>query len=60
MVDIHLTTHLWNNEIAKTLILPLSNKSISESYRKWVIILMYFMYKIYKNESEFIENILFD
>ena len=25
-----------------------------------VIILMYFMYKIYKNESEFIENILFD
>ena len=25
-----------------------------------VIILMYFMYKIYKNESEFIENLLFD
>jgi len=25
-----------------------------------VIILMYFMYKIYKNESEFTENILFD
>jgi len=25
-----------------------------------VVVLMYFMYKIYKNESEFIENILFD
>jgi len=25
-----------------------------------VIILMHFMYKIYKDESEFIENILFD
>ncbi|MDY0404169.1 hypothetical protein P5G51_000985 [Virgibacillus sp. 179-BFC.A HS] len=25
-----------------------------------VVVLMYFMYKIYKNESEFIEDILFD
>ncbi|MBD8007586.1 hypothetical protein [Bacillus norwichensis] len=55
----HIATIKANDFTFKTTILMENN--ISESSTLFAItVLMYFMYKIYKNESEFIENILFD
>src|SRR5690625_682252 len=57
--QIHIATIKANEFTLKTTILV--EESIYEtSFLFAVIVLMYFMYKIYKNESEFIENILFD
>lgn len=57
--QIHIATIKTNEFTLKTTILTEDN--IYESSLLFAVtILMYFMYKIYKNESEFIENILFD
>ncbi len=57
--QIHIATIKANEFTLKTTILTEDN--IYESSLIFAVtILMYFMYKIYKNESEFIENILFD
>lgn len=55
----HIATIKANDFTFKTTIFI--EDSISESSAFFAItVLMYFMYKIYNNESEFIENILFD
>lgn len=56
---IHVATIKPNEFTFKTTILTEDNMDES-SLLFAVIILMYFMYKIYKNESEFFENLLFD
>ena len=57
--QIHIATIKANEFTLKTTILTEDN--IYESSLIFAVtILMYFMYKIYKNESELIENILFD
>ena len=57
--QIHIATIKANEFTLKTTILTEDN--IYESTLLFAVtILMYFMYKIYKNESEFVENILFD
>src|SRR5690625_505262 len=57
--QIHIATIKANEFTFKTTIFMEDN--IYESSLFFAIsILMYFMYKIYKNESDFIENILFD
>lgn len=57
--QIHIATIKANEFTFKTTILTEDN--ICESSLLFaVVVLMHFMYKIYKNESEFIENILFD
>ena len=57
--QIHIATIKANEFTLKTTILAEEN-IYETSFLFAVIVLMYFMYKIYKNESEFIENILFD
>jgi len=57
--QIHTATIKANEFTLKTTILVEEN-IYETSFLFAVIVLMYFMYKIYKNESEFIENILFD
>ena len=57
--NIHVSTIKANDFTFKTTIFIEDN--INESSLLFaVVVLMYFMYKIYKNESEFIENLLFD
>jgi len=57
--NIHVSTIKANDFTFKTTIFIEDN--INESTLLFaVIILMYFMYKVYKNESEFIENLLID
>jgi|SRR5690625_728113 len=56
---IHIATIKANEFTFKTTIL-IDDNIYESSLLFAVIILMYFMYKIYKSESEFIENILFD
>jgi|SRR5690625_119129 len=57
--QVHIATIKANEFTFKTTILT-EDKIYESSLLFAIIILMYFMYKIYKNESEFIENILFD
>lgn len=57
--QVHVATIKTNEFTFKTTILM--EDSVRESSVLFaIIILMYFMYKIYKNETDFIENILFD
>jgi len=57
--QIHIATIKTNDLTLKTTILTEDN--IWESSIHFAVtVLMYFMYKIYKNESEFIESVLFD
>lgn len=55
----HIATIKPDDFSFKTIILVEDNISEASTFFA-VTVLMYFMYKIYKNESEFIENILFD
>ena len=57
--QIHIATIKANEFTLKTTIL-IEDNIYESSLLFAVTILMYFMYKIYKNESEFVENILFD
>lgn len=59
MDQIHIATIKVNDITFKTTILTEDN-IYESSIHFTVTVLMYFMYKIYKNESEFIESILFD
>lgn len=57
--QIHIATIKTNYLTLNTTIL--TEDSVSESSIHFAVtVLMYFMYKVYKNESEFIESILFD
>lgn len=57
--NLHIATLKTNEFSIKTTIL-IKNDIDEKSILFAVTILMYFMYKIYKNESELIENLLFD
>ncbi|GIN59888.1 hypothetical protein J8TS2_42070 [Lederbergia ruris] len=55
----HIATIKPDDFSFKTIILVEDNISETSTFFAGTV-LMYFMYKIYKNESEFIESILFD
>lgn len=56
---IHIATLKTSDLTFRTTIL-FEDNILESTIHFAVTVLMYFMYKIYKNESEFIENILFD
>lgn len=56
----HIATIKPSNDLSFKTIILIGTHIHEKSIYFAISVLMYFMYKIYKNESDFIENILFD
>src|SRR5699024_7981558 len=56
----HIATIKPSNDLSFKTIILIGAHIHEKSIYFAISVLMYFMYKIYKNESDFIENILFD